>query len=148
MGLDTKTYWLTDWLTDWPSVAMWRWLWLRLPTLMWPRVEKGVVRKHQLKKKSNPSIFIKGGTTKGEKNLDIEQIQYMAMGPSGARCQEWPCWLVAGSKLLLCSALLILVQSAVKCSVVKSSEEFLVEFWGSMVIELEMARRLHSGLKC
>jgi hypothetical protein len=30
----------------------------------------------------------------------------MAMGPSGTRCQEWPCWLVAGSKLLLCSALL------------------------------------------
>jgi hypothetical protein len=29
--------------------------------------------------------------------------KYMAMGPSGARCQEWPCWLVAGSKLLLCS---------------------------------------------
>jgi hypothetical protein len=31
--------------------------------------------------------------------------KYMAMGPSGARCQEWPCWLVAGSKLLPCSAL-------------------------------------------
>jgi hypothetical protein len=30
--------------------------------------------------------------------------KYMAMGPSGVRCQEWPCWLVAGSKLLLCSA--------------------------------------------
>jgi hypothetical protein len=29
--------------------------------------------------------------------------KYMAMGSSGARCQEWPCWLVAGSKLLLCS---------------------------------------------
>jgi hypothetical protein len=28
LGLDTKTYWLTDWLTDWPSVAMWLWLWL------------------------------------------------------------------------------------------------------------------------
>jgi hypothetical protein len=26
MGLDTKTYWLTDW----PSVAMWLWLWLWL----------------------------------------------------------------------------------------------------------------------
>jgi hypothetical protein len=32
--------------------------------------------------------------------------KYMAMGPSGARCQEWPCWLVAGSTLLLCSSLL------------------------------------------
>jgi hypothetical protein len=31
--------------------------------------------------------------------------KYMAMGPSWARCQEWPYWLVAGSKLLLCSAL-------------------------------------------
>jgi hypothetical protein len=30
--------------------------------------------------------------------------KYMAMGPSGARCQEWPCWLLADSKLLLCSA--------------------------------------------
>jgi hypothetical protein len=30
----------------------------------------------------------------------------MAMGPSEAGCQESPFWLVAGSKLLLCSALL------------------------------------------
>jgi hypothetical protein len=30
--------------------------------------------------------------------------KYMAMGSNGARCQEWLCWLVAGSKLLLCSA--------------------------------------------
>jgi hypothetical protein len=30
--------------------------------------------------------------------------KYMAMGPSGAQCQEWPCWLVSGIKLLLCSA--------------------------------------------
>jgi hypothetical protein len=63
--------------------------------------------------------FIKGGTTKeggggGNKSLDIEQI-YMAMGPSGARSQEWPCWLVAGSKLLLCSALLRLVESHELC---------------------------------
>jgi hypothetical protein len=27
--------------------------------------------------------------------------KYMAMGPSGARCQDWACRLVAGSKLLL-----------------------------------------------
>jgi hypothetical protein len=27
--------------------------------------------------------------------------KYMATGPSGARCQEWPCRLTAGSKLLL-----------------------------------------------
>jgi hypothetical protein len=40
-------------------------------------VEKGVVREHHLLKKSNPSLFIKGGTTKeGGKNksIDIEQI--------------------------------------------------------------------------
>jgi hypothetical protein len=37
--------------------------------------------------------------------------KYMAMGPSGARRQEWPCWLVAGSKLLLCSALLKFMES-------------------------------------
>jgi hypothetical protein len=30
--------------------------------------------------------------------------KYMATGPTGARCQEWPCRLIAGSKLLLCSA--------------------------------------------
>jgi hypothetical protein len=30
-------------------------------------------------------------------------VLWSAMGPSGARCQEWPCWLVAGSKLMLCS---------------------------------------------
>jgi hypothetical protein len=29
-----------------------------------PRVEKGVVREHHLLKKPNPSLFIKGGTTK------------------------------------------------------------------------------------
>jgi hypothetical protein len=38
--------------------------------------------------------------------VSITENKYMAMGPSGARCQEWPSWLAAGSKLLLCSALL------------------------------------------
>jgi hypothetical protein len=37
--------------------------------------------------------------------------------------------------------------SAVQCSVVKSPEEFLVEFRGFRVIEQEMTRRLHSDLK-
>jgi hypothetical protein len=38
-------------------------------------------------KKSNPSLFIKGGTMKeGKKVLKLNK--YMAMGPSGARCQE------------------------------------------------------------
>jgi hypothetical protein len=27
----------------------------------------------------------------------------MATGPTGARCQEWLCRLIVGSKLLLCS---------------------------------------------
>jgi hypothetical protein len=56
-------------------------------------------------KKNQPLPFIKGGTTKEEekKTKVLTQNKYMAMGPSGARCQEWPCWLVAGSKLLLCS---------------------------------------------
>jgi hypothetical protein len=36
---------------------------------------------------------------KGKKVLTLNK--YMAMGPSGARCQEWLCWLVDGSKLLL-----------------------------------------------
>jgi hypothetical protein len=39
-----------------------------------------------------------GGGTKG-----LTSNKCMAVGSSGARCQEWPCWLVAGSKLLLCS---------------------------------------------
>jgi hypothetical protein len=33
-------------------------------------------------------------------------------------------------------------------AVKKSPEEFLVDFRGSRVIEQEMARRLHSNLKC
>jgi hypothetical protein len=38
-------------------------------------------------------------------------------------------------------------RSAVQCSIVKSPEEFLVEFQGSREIEEEMARRLHSDLR-
>jgi hypothetical protein len=42
---------------------------------------------------------------KGNKKKNIlTPNKYMAMGPSGAWYQEWPCWLVADSKLLLCSA--------------------------------------------
>jgi hypothetical protein len=40
-------------------------------------------------KKSNPSLFIKGGTMKeGGKIKFLTLNKYMAMGPSGARCQE------------------------------------------------------------
>jgi hypothetical protein len=52
-------------------------------------------------------FFVKGGTMKEGKEKQVLILnKYMAMGPSGARWQEWSCWLVAGSKLLLCSALL------------------------------------------
>jgi hypothetical protein len=37
----------------------------------------------------NPSLFIKRGTTKeGGKTKVLTLNKYMAMGPSGARCQE------------------------------------------------------------
>jgi hypothetical protein len=40
-------------------------------------------------KKSSLLFFIKGGTTKeGEKTKVLTLNKYMAMGPSGARCQE------------------------------------------------------------
>jgi hypothetical protein len=39
-------------------------------------------------KKSNPSLFIRGGTTKKEKTKVLTLNKYMAMGPSGAICQE------------------------------------------------------------
>jgi hypothetical protein len=39
-------------------------------------------------KKPNPSLFIKGGTTKEEKTKVLTLNKYLAMGPSGARCQE------------------------------------------------------------
>jgi hypothetical protein len=41
-------------------------------------------------KKPNPSLFIKGGTTKEEnKKQEVLTLnKYMVMGPSGARCQE------------------------------------------------------------
>jgi hypothetical protein len=41
-----------------------------------------------------------------KKNKGLDYI-YMAMGPSGAQCQEWPCRLIVGSKLLLCCAALL-----------------------------------------
>jgi hypothetical protein len=34
--------------------------------------------------KPNPFLFIKGGTTKGEKSKVLTLNKYMAMGPSGA----------------------------------------------------------------
>jgi hypothetical protein len=57
-------------------------------------------------KKSNPSLLSKEKQRKKKKTKVLTLNKYMAMGPSGARCQEWPCWLVVSSKLLLCSALL------------------------------------------
>jgi hypothetical protein len=49
----------------------------------------GVVREHQLQKKPNPSLLSKEEQRKkGEKTKVLTQNKYMAMGPSGARCQE------------------------------------------------------------
>jgi hypothetical protein len=39
-------------------------------------------------KKPNPSLFIKGGTMKEKKTKFLTLNKYMAMDPSGARCQE------------------------------------------------------------
>jgi hypothetical protein len=77
-------------------------------TLMWPRVEARCSKGTPIKKKSNPSLFIKGGTTKEgikNKSLDIEQIY--GHGSQRGSMPGVTCWLVAGSKLLLCSALLL-----------------------------------------
>jgi hypothetical protein len=43
-----------------------------------------------IRKKSNPSLLIKGGTIKeGKKQTKVLTLnKYMAMGPSGAQCQE------------------------------------------------------------
>jgi hypothetical protein len=41
-----------------------------------------------MKKKAQPLPFIKGGTKKEEKTKVLTLNKYMAMGPSGARCQE------------------------------------------------------------
>jgi hypothetical protein len=59
-------------------------------------------------KKNQPLHFYqrRNKERRGKKPKVLTLNKYMAMGPSGARCQEWPCWLVAGSKLQLCSALL------------------------------------------
>jgi hypothetical protein len=51
----------------------------------------GVVREHQLqKKKPNPSLLSKEEQRKKKKKKTkvLTQNKYMAMGPSGARCQE------------------------------------------------------------
>jgi hypothetical protein len=58
-------------------------------------------------KKAQPLPFYQRRNNERRKKTEVLTLnKYMAMGPSGARCQEWPCWLVTGSKLLLCSALL------------------------------------------
>jgi hypothetical protein len=53
------------------------------------------------------AVFSVWSVLRGYKNDSVGKKQrswhwiYMAMGPSGYRCQEWACRLVAGSKLLL-----------------------------------------------
>jgi hypothetical protein len=110
----------TPGLTDWPSVAMWlrlrrrrggEWIIYNMYTYIpYFNVTSSGIRCSKgtpIINKSNPSLFIKGGTTKeGKKQKSWHWTnKYTTMGPSGARCQEWPCWLFAISKLLLCSAL-------------------------------------------
>jgi hypothetical protein len=66
-----------------------------------------------MKKKAQPLPFIKGRTKKeGGKTKVLTLNKYMAMGPSGARCQKDRAgWLPAVSycSALLCSALLRIV---------------------------------------
>jgi hypothetical protein len=59
---------------------------------------------------------------KKEKRNCHTSNKYMATGPTGARCQEWPCRLIAGSKLLLCSGLLCSAGCVEKEAVVKSRQ--------------------------
>jgi hypothetical protein len=53
-----------------------------------------------IKKKSNPSTFIKGETTKEENSLDIEEIY----GHGSQRGSMPGVTVLAGCRLLLCSA--------------------------------------------
>jgi hypothetical protein len=52
-------------------------------------------------KKTNPSSINKEVQRKEKRTKVLTLNKYMAMGPSGARCQMWACRLIAGSKLLL-----------------------------------------------
>jgi hypothetical protein len=50
----------------------------------------------------NPNVRAIGqGDARHRKHKVLTLDKYLAMGPSGARCQVWACRLVAGSKLLL-----------------------------------------------
>jgi hypothetical protein len=58
-------------------------------------------------KKSNPSLFIKGGTTKEKKNESLDTEQIYGHGSQRGSMPRVTVLLVAGSKLLLsmlCSA--------------------------------------------
>jgi hypothetical protein len=59
-----------------------------------------------IKKSPTPPFYQRRNNVRREKTKVLTLNKYMARGPSGARLQEWPYWLVAGLKLLLCSALL------------------------------------------
>jgi hypothetical protein len=68
---------------------------------------RSVLRSYPGNHRPTPPFYQSRNNERRKKKTKVlTQNKYMAMGPSRARCQEWPCWLVAGSKLLLCSALL------------------------------------------
>jgi hypothetical protein len=63
-----------------------------------------------------------------------------------ARCQEWPCRLIAGSKLLLCSALRVsLERNAVARTAVSSQWRTAVSGEESPVVKGRQSRKVASG---
>jgi hypothetical protein len=62
-----------------------------------------------IKKRPTTPFIIKEDQWRERKKQRSRLKKNMAMGPSGARCQEWPCRLIVGSKLLVCSAEIIIV---------------------------------------
>jgi hypothetical protein len=95
-----------DLLTDWSSVATWLRLRLLTKDIPYFNVTSGGIRCNKgtpiIKKSPTPPFLSNEEQRKKGKTKVLTLNKYMAMGPSGTRCQEWPCWLVAGSKLLLC----------------------------------------------
>jgi hypothetical protein len=92
-------------------------------------------------KKPNPSLFIKGGTKK-EKTKVLTLNIYMAMGPSRARCQEWP-WRTAsrqdirGSELIITRKIPITTSRVVNTQCNRSSgviNDLTLYSWWSEVI--------------
>jgi hypothetical protein len=93
------------------SVSVLRWG--KTPTLLGPLERANLNQEKERLRWQGPAAYIKvrpvlsserAPHKKKEKRNCYTSNKYMATGPTGARCQEWPCRLIAGSKLLLCSA--------------------------------------------